>query len=128
MSPQNGRIACQIVKVVHDDSHEQIQHEKGAEEDEGDKIQVGHLRAACLVWVQGLACRLVVLVRPWVTGTACFTGKHDAGPGFACGAPESQERKVVGARNNVSMTTTFHKFFLLGDFRLAKPKLPAGKM
>ena len=38
MSSQNRRIACQVIKVVHDDSHEEIQHQKGTEEDKGDEI------------------------------------------------------------------------------------------
>ena len=30
----------QIVKVVHDDGHEQVEHDEAAEEDEGDEVDV----------------------------------------------------------------------------------------
>ena len=48
MSSQNGGIACQVIEVVHDDSHEQVEHKEGAKEDEGDEIGVGHVGAASL--------------------------------------------------------------------------------
>ena len=48
MSSQNGGIACQVIEVVHDDSHEKIEHEEGTEEDKGDEIKVRNLR---LFWL-----------------------------------------------------------------------------
>ena len=44
----------EVVKVVHDDSHEEVQHEEAAEEDEGDKVSIGEVRAAGLLRVQHL--------------------------------------------------------------------------
>ena len=41
----------QVVKVVHDDSNEEVDHDEGAEEDEGDKVDVGDVGATALVWV-----------------------------------------------------------------------------
>jgi hypothetical protein len=50
----------EIVKVVHDDGHEEIEHEKAAEEDEGDEEGEGDVGAAGLVRLQQLACTKVV--------------------------------------------------------------------
>ena len=47
----------QVVKVVHDDSNEEVDHDEGAEEDEGDEVDVGDVRAAALVGVNQLAGR-----------------------------------------------------------------------
>ena len=41
MSPQNGAVSGQVVEIVHDDSDKEVQHEKAAEEHEGDKEHVG---------------------------------------------------------------------------------------
>ena len=83
MCAENGGIACQVIEVVHDDSHEEIEHEKGTEEDEGDEIKVGDLRAASLVGGQTFARRLIVLVRTGITGAAGLAGQHDTGPSLA---------------------------------------------
>lgn len=48
---QNGGISREIVEVVHDNSHKQVEHEEGAEENEGDEVDVGDIAAAFLVWV-----------------------------------------------------------------------------
>jgi len=40
---QDGGVPRQVVKVVHDDRHKEIQHDEAAEEDEGDEIDVGHI-------------------------------------------------------------------------------------
>ena len=42
MRPQYWGVPGEVVKVVHDDSDEQVEHEEAAEEDEGDK-PVGRL-------------------------------------------------------------------------------------
>ena len=31
---------CEVVKVVHDDGNEEVQHDECAEEDEGDEVDV----------------------------------------------------------------------------------------
>ena len=48
MSSQDGGVSGEVVEVVHDDSHEQVEHKEGAKEDEGDEIGVGHVGAASL--------------------------------------------------------------------------------
>ncbi len=55
MRSEDGGVPCQVIEVVHDDGHEQIEHDEAAEEDEGDKVDVRHVRAARLVRVQQLA-------------------------------------------------------------------------
>ncbi len=85
MGTQDGRISGQIVKVVHDDSDEEIEHKEGAEEDEGDEVGVGHVGPARLVGVGDLPGRRVPLhgpVRTRVAGLAC---QHDTWPGLTSG-------------------------------------------
>ena len=73
VSAQDGRISGQVVEVVHDDGHEQVEHEEGAEEDEGDEIGIGEHGAAGLEGVDDLSGRLVVLERPRIADTSGFT-------------------------------------------------------
>ena len=40
MRTQNGRISRQVVKIVHDNSHKQVQHDERAKEDEADEVEV----------------------------------------------------------------------------------------
>ena len=54
---KDGPVPCKVVKVVHDDSNEEVDHDEGAEEDEGDEVDVGDVRAAALVGVNQLAGR-----------------------------------------------------------------------
>ena len=37
---EDGGVPRQIVKVVHDDGHKQVEHDEAAEEDEGDEVDV----------------------------------------------------------------------------------------
>ena len=37
---QDGGVPGQVVEVVHDDGHEQVEHDEAAEEDEGDEVDV----------------------------------------------------------------------------------------
>ena len=57
MWSQDGGVPGQVVKVVHDDSHEEVEHDEWAEEDEGDKVDKGQRRAAVLVGVDWKACK-----------------------------------------------------------------------
>ena len=41
MSTKDRGITGQIIKVVHDNSHEKIEHKEGAEKNKGDKVSVG---------------------------------------------------------------------------------------
>ena len=88
VSSQDGRVSSQVVEVVHDDGHEQVEHQKRAEEDERDEVGVGEGRAAGLEGVDNFAGRLVVLERPRVAHAARFAGQHDARPRLSGGTPE----------------------------------------
>lgn len=48
---QNGPIPSQIVEVVHDDRHKQVDDEKRAERVERDEVKIGHVRTANFVRV-----------------------------------------------------------------------------
>ena len=61
MRPQYWGVPGEVVKVVHDDSDEQVKHEEAAEEDEGDEEDKGDVGAAGLVWIQKSPCRHVSL-------------------------------------------------------------------
>ena len=50
--PENGRVPGQVVEVVHDDGHEEVEHDERAQEDEGDKVDVGQGGATVLAWVE----------------------------------------------------------------------------
>ena len=43
MGSKDGRIAGEVVEIVHDDGDEQIEHDEGTQEDEGDKVDVGNV-------------------------------------------------------------------------------------
>jgi hypothetical protein len=47
-----ARVPRQVVEVVHDDGNEQIEHDEGAEEDEGHEVDVRQGRPAVLAGVQ----------------------------------------------------------------------------
>ena len=54
MSPLDhvNHTPCEVVKVVHDDGDEEVEHDERAEEDEGDEVNVGHGGAATLAGVE----------------------------------------------------------------------------
>ena len=49
MSTKNRAVSGEIIKIIHDDSHKQVEHEKAAEEDKGDKEEVSDVAATHLV-------------------------------------------------------------------------------
>ena len=67
MGPEDGRVPREVVEVVHDDGHKKVQHDEGAEEDEGHKVDVRDVRAAGLVGIKEQARGLVPLVSSLVT-------------------------------------------------------------
>ena len=42
---KDGPIPCKVVKVVHDDSNEEVEDEEGADNEEADEVRVGNIRA-----------------------------------------------------------------------------------
>ena len=62
MSAEDGGVPGQVVKVVHDDGHEQVEHEEAAEEDKGDEEHVGQLVSAQLnIMVMMVVVRMIAL-------------------------------------------------------------------
>ena len=43
---EDGPVTGEIVKVVHDDGHKQVEDKEGAEDEETDEVNVGEVRAA----------------------------------------------------------------------------------
>ena len=80
---QNGAVPGQVVKAVHDDGHHDVEHDEGAEEDEGDEVEVGHVRAALLVRVDWPARRDVELDGARVARPARDARHHDVRPRLA---------------------------------------------
>ena len=67
MRAEDGGVPREVVEVVHDDGHKQVQHDEGAEEDEGHEVDVRDVRAAGLVRVEQAARGLVALVGSLIT-------------------------------------------------------------
>ena len=87
---QDRTVSGEVIKVVHDDGHEQVEHEEAAEEDEGDKEEVGDVAAAGLARFQELPSGAVLLDGPGITflpGSAC---QHDVGPGLTRRTSEAE--------------------------------------
>ena len=73
MSSQNGRVSGEVIKVVHDDSNKQVEHEEAAEEHEGDKEEVGDVTATLLVRLQEFSRCHVPLDGSWITNLSGTT-------------------------------------------------------
>ena len=41
--PKDGPIPGEVVKVVHDDGNEEVEDEKGANDEEADEVGIGHI-------------------------------------------------------------------------------------
>ena len=40
---KDGPVPCKVVKVVHDDSNEEVENEEGANNEEADEVRVGNV-------------------------------------------------------------------------------------
>ena len=87
MGAQYGGVSSEVVKVVHDDRHEQVQHDERAEEDEGDKVDVRHVRSTGLFRIQKGPGGFVPLIGIDITRSAWQSIQHDVWPSFTSGAP-----------------------------------------
>ena len=65
---------CEVVKVVHDDGNEEVQHDESAEEDEGDKVYVGAVGPAGLFRIQQSSRSVVSFISSFVTWPASVLG------------------------------------------------------
>ena len=48
VSSKYGPVSGEVVKVVHDDGHEQVEDEEAAHDEEADEVDVGNVIAAAL--------------------------------------------------------------------------------
>lgn len=95
MGAEDGAVARQVVEAVHDDGDDDVQHDERAEKDEGNEVEVGHVRPASLVRLDPMTRCLVELVGPLVAFAPCNTGHHDVWPSFTGGTPvETQIKKT----------------------------------
>ena len=46
MRAQDRPVSGQVVEVVHDDGHEEVEDEEGTEDEEADEVNVGKVGAA----------------------------------------------------------------------------------
>ena len=88
MGSQNRRISGEVVKVIHDDSNEQVEHDEGAQEDEGYKVYVGDFRSTGLLWIYQLSS-CVPFICSFITRSSRQTCQHDFRPGFSGGTSEN---------------------------------------
>lgn len=84
---EDGGVPREVIKVVHDDRHEQIEHEEATQEDKRDEEEVGDVAAAHLAGLEELARGLIPLDRPRVTDLASPTRQHNVGPRLPCSTP-----------------------------------------
>ena len=61
---------CEVVKVVHDDGNEEVQHDESAEEDEGNEVDVRSIWSTSLLWVNQSSSRVVSFISSFVAGPA----------------------------------------------------------
>ena len=50
MRPQNGAVSGKVVKIIHNDSHKQVEHDKGTQKDERNEVHVGYIGTTSLIW------------------------------------------------------------------------------
>ena len=104
VTTQNGAVPCEVIETVHDDGDHDVQHDKAAQENEGDEVEVGDVGSARLVRVHGEAGGLVDLNGELVTNLAADARHHDFGPSFACGTSEENHESLEnGAKVGVSL-------------------------
>ena len=46
--PKNGPIPGEVVKVVHDDGNEEVEHQEGTDDEEADEVDVGKVAPTAL--------------------------------------------------------------------------------
>ena len=52
MRSKDGPITCEIVKVIHDDSHEQVENEEATDDEETDEVEISKVVAAPVtIWI-----------------------------------------------------------------------------
>ena len=89
MGTQDGPVAGEVVKVVHDHGHEQVEDEEAADDEEGDEVEVGKVGAtASALGVQ--IVRLWVALRLWLV---CAV-QHDFLPALPSGRTKEDQQSL----------------------------------
>ena len=103
VGPEDGPVTGEIVKVVHDDGHKQVEDKEGAEDEETDEVNVGKVRAATSRGPSIIRLGIEIsseLINFNLKLTHVFIasdvwmfdhGQHDLLPGLSGGAPEQEE-------------------------------------
>lgn len=94
MRAEDGGVSRQIVEAVHDNSHDNVEHDETAEKDEGDKVEVGDVGAAGPVGVDGQARGFIHLQGLLVAGATTNASHHDVRPSLAGGASEKHHESL----------------------------------
>ena len=48
VSPQDGPVPSEVVEVVHDDGHKEVEDEEGGHHEEGGEVHVGDVTATTI--------------------------------------------------------------------------------
>ena len=50
MRPQNGPVAGEVIKVVHDDSNKEIEDQEGTDDEEADEVDIRKVASATFLF------------------------------------------------------------------------------
>ncbi|UYV78975.1 hypothetical protein LAZ67_17000536 [Cordylochernes scorpioides] len=123
MWPQDGPVPSEVIKVVHDDSHKEIDDEEGTKDVEGDEVR------ACLQHKLSMNCSLSAMIKPHLEGleespeqsadalpsAEQFHQPHDS--------EEAEEVDAEASSSSVSMPSPLHHRLAL-VLHLNSPVLP----
>ena len=87
MRAKNGRVTCEVVKIIHDDGHEQVQHDERAEEDERYEVDIRHVWSTSLFWIQKSSSSFVPLIGIDIAWPTWQPIQHNVRPGFTSSTP-----------------------------------------
>ena len=87
VAPKNRTVSCQVIEIVHNNGHKQVDHDEATEEDETDKVKVGCVAATTLVRIEQFSGGGVASIRLFITGSSAFACQHDVRPGLPCCTP-----------------------------------------
>merc|ERR1719429_881492 len=73
---EDGPVASEVIKVVHDDGNEEVEHQEGTDDEEADEVDVGKVAPTAL-WFSSIVGSLIALH----VGRA-DTREHDLLPSF----------------------------------------------
>merc|ERR1719500_2767532 len=86
MRTQDGPVASEVIKVVHDDSNKEIKHQEG-NDDEADEVDIGKVASAALLFSRIVRSIVTFCVR------GADAGEHDLLPSLAGCRPEEDQQR-----------------------------------